>query len=163
MSTACASSAGCRRLLAALAGALRPDPGVRGWGLPTNSAVINVDNYFGSCGRIPDWNKTNLRLVRYDIENDCHPRDENGFYQVCKVGEIGEAMGFIVDHPEIGGGRFEGYTSSEATESKIRRNVFRQGDAYWSSGDLLREEPTVTTVSTASAIPIAGRAKTFRP
>ena len=112
-----------------------------GWGATeANAAVINVDNYFGSCGRVPDWNKTNLRLVRYDVENDCHPRDEHGFYQVCKVGEVGEAMGFIVDHPEIGGGRFEGYTSSEATESKIRRNVFRDGDAYWSSGDLLRED-----------------------
>ena len=49
-------------------------------------------------------------------------------------------MGFIVDHPDIGGGRFEGYTSSEATESKIRRNVLREGDAWWSSGDLLRED-----------------------
>ena len=112
-----------------------------GWGATeANAAIINVDNYFGSCGRVPDWNKTNLRLVRYDVENDCHPRDENGFYQVCKVGEIGEAMGFIVDHPQIGGGRFEGYTSAEATESKIRRNVLREGDAYWSSGDLLRED-----------------------
>jgi fatty-acyl-CoA synthase len=112
-----------------------------GWGATeANAALINVDNYFGSCGRVPDWNKTNLRLVRYDVENDCHPRDENGFYQVCKVGEIGEAMGFIVDHPDIGGGRFEGYTSSEATESKIRRNVLREGDAWWSSGDLMRED-----------------------
>ena len=112
-----------------------------GWGATeANAAIINVDNYLGSCGRIPDWNKTNVRLVRYDIENDCHPRDEHGFYQVCEVGEIGEVMGFIVDHPDIGGGRFEGYTSTEATESKIRRNVFREGDAYWSSGDLLRED-----------------------
>jgi fatty-acyl-CoA synthase len=110
-----------------------------GWGATeANAAIINVDNYLGSCGRVPDWNKTNVRLVRYDVENDCHPRDENGFYQVCEVGEVGEAMGFIVDHPDIGGGRFEGYTSAEATESKIRRNVFREGDAYWSSGDLLR-------------------------
>lgn len=112
-----------------------------GWGATeANAAIINVDNYFGSCGLVPDWSKTNVRLVRFDIENDCHPRDENGFYQVCEVGEAGEAMGFIVDHPEIGGGRFEGYTSAEATESKIRRNVFREGDAYWSSGDLLRQD-----------------------
>lgn len=112
-----------------------------GWGATeANTNLINVDNYIGSCGRIPDWNKTNLRLVRFDVENDCHPRDENGFYQLCEVGEVGEAMGFIVDHPDIGGGRFEGYTSTEATESKIRRNVFREGDAYWSSGDLLRED-----------------------
>lgn len=112
-----------------------------GWGATeANSALINVDNYPGSCGRVPDWARTNLRLIRFDVENDCHPRDANGFYQECQVGEVGEAMGFIVNHPEIGGGRFEGYTSAEATESKIRRNVLREGDAWWSSGDLLRQD-----------------------
>ena len=110
-----------------------------GWGATeANANLINVDNRVGSCGRVPDWSKTNLRLVRYDVESDSHPRDAQGFYQLCEVGEIGEAMGFIVDHPQIGGGRFEGYTSAQATESKIRRDVFQPGDAYWSSGDLLR-------------------------
>ena len=110
-----------------------------GWGATeANANLINVDNYVGSCGRVPDWSRTNLRLVRYDVESDSHPRDENGFYQLCQPGEMGEAMGFIVDHPLIGGGRFEGYTSEAASESKIRRNVFQTGDAYWSSGDLLR-------------------------
>ncbi|WP_110972592.1 long-chain-acyl-CoA synthetase [Pseudomonas huaxiensis] len=112
-----------------------------GWGATeANTALINVDNYVGSCGRVPDWERTNLRLIRFDVENDCHPRDENGFYQVCEVGELGEAMAFIVNHPEIGGGRFEGYTSADATESKIRRNVLHAGDAWWSSGDLLRQD-----------------------
>lgn len=110
-----------------------------GWGATeANANLINVDNYVGSCGRVPDWNRTNLRLVRYDVESDSHPRDEQGFYQLCKPGEVGEAMGFIVNHPLMGGGRFEGYTSEAASESKIRRNVFQEGDAYWSSGDLLR-------------------------
>ncbi|MNM10021.1 Long-chain-fatty-acid--CoA ligase FadD17 [compost metagenome] len=112
-----------------------------GWGATeANANLINVDNYPGACGRVPDWSRTNLRLVRYDIENACHPRDEQGFYQLCDVGEVGEAMGFIVDHPDIGGGRFEGYTCADASESKIRRNVLREGDAYWSSGDLLRQD-----------------------
>ncbi|MEG0965860.1 MAG: long-chain-acyl-CoA synthetase [Pseudomonas sp.] len=112
-----------------------------GWGsTESNANLINVDNYPGSCGRVPDWGRTNLRLVRYDVENDCHPRDEHGFYQLCEVGEVGEAMGFIIDHPDIGGGRFEGYTSAQASESKIRRNVLSDGDAYWSSGDLLRQD-----------------------
>ncbi|MNM36882.1 Long-chain-fatty-acid--CoA ligase FadD17 [compost metagenome] len=112
-----------------------------GWGATeANTNLINVDNYLGSCGRVPDWSRTNLRLVRYDVENDCHPRDENGFYQLCEVGEVGEAMGFIVDHPDIGGGRFEGYTCAAATESKIRRDVLQAGDAWWSSGDLLRQD-----------------------
>ena len=110
-----------------------------GWGATeANANLINVDNYVGACGRVPDWSRTNLRLVRYDVETDCHPRDEQGFYQRCQPGEVGEAMGYIVNHPDIGGGRFEGYTSPEATESKIRRDVFVAGDAYWSSGDLLR-------------------------
>jgi fatty-acyl-CoA synthase len=112
---------------------------LEGWGATeANTSLINLDNQPGSCGRVPFWDKTNMRLVRYDVESDSHPRDEQGFYRLCEVGEVGEGMALIVDHPQIGGGRFEGYTSAQATESKIRRNVFSQGDAYWSSGDLLR-------------------------
>lgn len=110
-----------------------------GWGsTESNTNTINVDNRVGSCGRVPFWEKTNLRLVRYDTENDCHPRDENGFLQLCEVGEVGEGIGMIIDIPDVVGGRFEGYTSAEATEKKILRNVFKPGDAWWSSGDLLR-------------------------
>ncbi|MEF9897779.1 MAG: long-chain-acyl-CoA synthetase [Pseudomonas sp.] len=110
-----------------------------GWGsTESNTNVVNVDNYVGACGRVPFWEKSNLRLVRYDVETDSYPRDQHGFHQLCEVGEVGEALGFIINHPNIGGGRFEGYTSAEATNSKIRRNVFVDGDAYWSSGDLLR-------------------------
>lgn len=110
-----------------------------GWGATeANTATINLDNYVGSCGRITDWNKTNLRLLRIDEETQTHVRDENGFYVHCEPGEVGEAVGFIVDSQATGAGRFEGYTSSEATESKILRDVFQKGDAWWSSGDLLR-------------------------
>jgi fatty-acyl-CoA synthase len=110
-----------------------------GWGsTESNTNTINVDNRVGSCGRVPFWEKTNLRLVRYDIETDSHPRDANGFLQLCEVGEVGEGIGMIIDIPDVVGGRFEGYTSAEATEKKILRNVFRAGDAWWSSGDLLR-------------------------
>jgi len=110
-----------------------------GWGATeANTATINLDNYVGSCGRITDWTKTNLRLLRIDEETQTHVRDENGFYVHCEPGEVGEAVGFIVDSQATGAGRFEGYTSSEATESKILRDVFQKGDAWWSSGDLLR-------------------------
>lgn len=110
-----------------------------GWGsTEANTSTINLENYIGSCGRIPNWEKTNLRLLRIDPETQMHVRDENGFYVHCQPGEIGEAVGFIVDSPEIGAGRFEGYTSAAATETKILRDVFQKGDAWWSSGDLLR-------------------------
>lgn len=110
-----------------------------GWGsTEANAATINLDNHVGSCGRVPFWDKTNLRLLKFDTQTQTHVRDEHGRYVHCQPGEVGEAVGFIVDHPEIGAGRFEGYTSAEATEKKILRNVFMDGDAWWSSGDLLR-------------------------
>jgi acyl-CoA synthetase (AMP-forming)/AMP-acid ligase II len=110
-----------------------------GWGsTEANTNLINVDNHIGSCGRVPDWNKTNFRLIRYDLENDVHLRDENGFCILCEPNEVGEGVGMIINHPEIGGGRFEGYTSRDATEQKILRDVFSEGDSWWRSGDLLR-------------------------
>lgn len=110
-----------------------------GWGsTESNTNTINVDNRIGSCGRIPFWEKTNLRLARYDTDLNDYVRDENGFLQHCQPGEVGEAIGMIIDMPDVVGGRFEGYTSPEATEKKILRNVFKEGDAWWSSGDLLR-------------------------
>jgi fatty-acyl-CoA synthase len=110
-----------------------------GWGATeSNTNTINLDNRVGSCGRVPFWEKTNLRLVRYDVDSDSHPRDANGFMMACQAGEVGEAIGMIYNIPDIVAGRFEGYTSAQATEQKIRRNVFCAGDAYWFSGDLLR-------------------------
>jgi fatty-acyl-CoA synthase len=110
-----------------------------GWGATeANTNIINVDNRAGSCGRVPYWEKTNLRIVRYDVENDEHPRDGEGRLILCQPGEAGEAIGKIHGYPDVVAGRFEGYTSPEATERKILRDVFEDGDAWWSSGDLLR-------------------------
>ena len=36
--------------------------------------------------------------------------------------------------------RFEGYTDAAATEAKILRNVFKPGDAWLRSGDLMRQD-----------------------
>lgn len=113
-----------------------------GWGATeANTNTINVDNKLGSCGRVPFWEKTNLRIVRYDVENETYPRDANGFYLPCDTDEVGEAIGMVVDLPDVVAGRFEGYTSAEATDKKILRNVFAPGDAWWASGDLLRCDP----------------------
>lgn len=105
-----------------------------------NVNSLNLDNVPGSCGRVPFWDKTNLRLIRYDLEHDEHLRDEQGRYILCKPGEVGEAVGFIVEHPDIGGGRFEGYTSASETEKKILRGVLGESDKWFRTGDLLRED-----------------------
>lgn len=110
-----------------------------GWGgTESNTNTINLDNRIGSCGRVPFWEKTNLRLVRYDQEKGDYIRDENGFLQLAGVNEPGEAIGMVIQYPGVVAGRFEGYTSEEASEKKLLRNVFQQGDVWWTSGDLLR-------------------------
>ncbi|RGE44927.1 long-chain-acyl-CoA synthetase [Comamonas testosteroni] len=110
-----------------------------GWGgTESNTNTINLDNRVGSCGRVPYWEKTNLRLVRYDQEKGDYIRDENGFLQLAAVNEPGEAIGMVINYPDVVAGRFEGYTNPEASEKKLIRNVFQQGDVWWTSGDLLR-------------------------
>ena len=51
-------------------------------------------------------------------------------------GEAGEAIGKIAG----GAARFEGYTDAAATEKKILRDVFKPGDAWVRSGDLMRQD-----------------------
>lgn len=114
---------------------------IEGWGATeSNCALINVDGKIGSCGRIPFKDKSNIRLARYDVENDAHFRDSNGFLVEAAPGETGEILGMILNIPGVGAGRFEGYTNAEATEKKILRNVFQEGDAWFRSGDLVRED-----------------------
>lgn len=136
-----------------------------GWGATeSNTNTINLDNRVGSCGRVPFWEKTNLRLVRYDVDSDSHPRDANGFMMACQAGEVGEAIGMIYNIPDIVAGRFE-------ATPRPRRPSRRSGATCSAlatptgSRAICCAATTMATAgsSTASAIPSAGRAKTSRP
>lgn len=105
-----------------------------------NTSVINLDGKIGSIGRIPFKALHNGRLIRYDFASSTNPRNANGFCIECAAGEIGEFIGRIPTNSRVGAGRFEGYTSREETEKKILRNVFKTGDAWFRSGDLLRRD-----------------------
>ncbi|EAQ85597.1 hypothetical protein CHGG_06850 [Chaetomium globosum CBS 148.51] len=77
-------------------------------------------------------------LVRVDNETELPWRDpKTGFCHRAKTGEAGE---FIVRLPADDiKKRFQGYYgNAEATNSKIMRDVFRKGDAWFRSGDVLR-------------------------
>lgn len=114
---------------------------LEGWSsTEANTSLINLDGRPGSCGRIPFKDRHNGRLVRFDVESETYPRDEEGFLIECLPGEVGEFIGAIPELPDSGAGRFEGYTSEEATERKILRNVFAPGDRWYRSGDLLRQD-----------------------
>src|SRR5690606_37857373 len=50
-----------------------------GWGATeSNCNMINVDNVKGACGRLPYKDRTNARLVRFDVEAEDYVRDANG-------------------------------------------------------------------------------------
>ena len=100
-----------------------------------NVALMNLDGKVGAIGRLPRVLRFAMgtALVRYDVARDEHERTQDGFCIPCRPGEVGEAIGRISAF-----GRFEGYTNPEATEKKILRDVFKKGDAYFRTGDLMR-------------------------
>lgn len=67
-------------------------------------------------------------------------RNEKGFCEVADVNEPGEMLMriFFPKKPETS---FQGYLgNAKETRSKVIRNVFREGDAWYRCGDLLRED-----------------------
>jgi fatty-acyl-CoA synthase len=100
----------------------------------SNVAMVNLQGRIGSVGRPPPGLKS--ALVRFDIERGEVVRGPDGRCQPCDPGEPGELLGRITEGRSAAG-RFEGYTSREATEKKILRDVFEDNDAWFRTGDLL--------------------------
>jgi fatty-acyl-CoA synthase len=105
-----------------------------------NTLLVNLEGRAGAVGRIPFRRLGHARLIRYDAERDRHPRDQRNFCIECRPGEVGELIARIPKSERHGLGRFEGYTSEDATDKRIVRNVFRVGDLWVRSGDLLRRD-----------------------
>jgi len=105
-------------------------------------SLFNVEGKCGSIGRVPPYlaHRFSPTLVQFDLEREEPVRDEHGFCIRCAPNEIGEAISPVVDSPSNVGSRFEGYTSQEASEKRILRNVFKPGDAWVRTGDLMRKD-----------------------
>lgn len=106
-----------------------------------NVFLTNLTGKKGAIGRKPKYldKKINISLVKFDIETEQPVRDENGLCIFCGPGEIGEAVGFL--DPADPRGQFDGYANdAEATNKKILRNVKKMGDAYFRTGDLMRQD-----------------------
>jgi fatty-acyl-CoA synthase len=105
-------------------------------------SLFNVEGKCGAIGRVPAYlaHRFAPALVRFDVEKEEPVRNEHGFCIRCGPNEVGEALGKIPDDPSNVGSRFEGYTSQEASEKRILRNVFEPGDAWVRTGDLMRKD-----------------------
>jgi fatty-acyl-CoA synthase len=103
-----------------------------------NVSLFNVEGKPGAIGRIPAFlaHRSPTALVTLDAAGE-PLRDAHGRCVRCTPGEAGEAIGRI---REEGTGRFEGYTSAAASEQKILRDVFHPGDAWFRTGDLMRQD-----------------------
>jgi len=105
-----------------------------------NVSLMNIDGPIGAVGRVPSYlkSKFNCDIIKYDIEQGENLRDSNGLCIRTENNEVGELIGEIrQSDPRF---RFEGYETSEATQKKILRNVFKQGDAWFRTGDLLKRD-----------------------
>ena len=107
-----------------------------------NAILFNVDDTPGSVGRVPKWANTffPMAVVRYDIENGAPVRDKDGFCEVCDPDEVGELVSRILVSKVKPGQRFDGYSDSAATETKVLRDAFESGDTWFRSGDLMRRD-----------------------
>lgn len=107
-----------------------------------NVSFFNAEGKVGAVGRVPSYlaHRFPAALVRFDIDKGEPVRDEHGFCIRCAPNEVGEAIGKLLDDRSNIGGRFDGYTSEEASEKKILRSVFKPGDAWFRTGDLMRKD-----------------------
>ncbi|HEY4670723.1 MAG TPA: long-chain-acyl-CoA synthetase [Gemmatimonadaceae bacterium] len=106
-----------------------------------NFSLYNCEGKPGAIGRIPPFlvHRFPVALVRCNAHTGEPIRNEDGLCDRCGVDEIGEALGRIA-HDGSAEGRFDGYTDPAASERKILRDVFKKGDAWFRSGDLMRRD-----------------------
>jgi fatty-acyl-CoA synthase len=107
-----------------------------------NVALFNLDSHPGAVGRVPAWAKKSFpfKIVAYDVEQNIDKRNADGRCIECAVDEAGEAIGEILNDPAKPASRFDGYADAAATKAKILRDVFREGDSWFRTGDLLRRD-----------------------
>ena len=107
-----------------------------------NVSLFNFDGKEGAVGRLPWWlaRRFPIKVVRFDPESQQPIRDNRGFCIECQVDEPGEVIGKIIKHASKPGQRFEGYASEVETDRKILHDVFKKGDLWFRTGDLMRKD-----------------------
>ena len=100
-----------------------------------NVGFYNVLNFDCTCGTTGAL----FAIVEYDIENDRPVIDENGRMKRVGIGETG----LMITKSQEGMSKFIGYTDKKETEAKLFHNVLKEGDAWFNTGDLVRDQGCV--------------------
>ena len=104
-----------------------------------NVSMLNYDGTVGAVGRVPDYLEWLLpsRVVRFDVEKEMPVRGADGLCIECAPDEAGEALGGMSTRA---GREFEGYTNKADSDKKMLRDVFKKGDVWFRTGDLMRRD-----------------------
>ncbi|XP_037012422.2 long-chain fatty acid transport protein 2 [Artibeus jamaicensis] len=100
-----------------------------------NVSFINYTGKIGAVGRVNYLQRKVMyfELIKYDVEKDEPVRDENGYCIKVPKGEVGLLICRISQFTP-----FSGYAGAKSqTEKKKLRDVFKKGDMYFNTGDLL--------------------------
>lgn len=130
------------RLRVAVGNGLRPDIWERfqeRFGVPVirefygstegNAPAVNFSGRPGMIGRLSPGQV----IVRCDPATGELVRVGDGFCQRAEPGEVGLMLGKISKLMS-----FEGYADKQATDAKMLRDVFKKGDCYFNTGDLIQ-------------------------
>ena len=93
-----------------------------------NTAFINIFNIPKTTGISP----LPLASRRYDAETGEPVRDENG-----RVRKVPGRPARPAAEPVNRLSPFDGYTDKEASEKKLVRNAFKEGDVWFNTGDVM--------------------------
>ncbi|MBY8985310.1 MAG: long-chain-acyl-CoA synthetase [Candidatus Lokiarchaeota archaeon] len=96
-----------------------------------NGAFANLLNFDCTCG----YSTGGFAIIRYNHEEDKPIRNENGFFEKVGTGEVG-----LLLFESTEDAKFRGYTDENATEAKLLRNVLKEGDLWFNTGDLMLDQ-----------------------
>ncbi len=96
-----------------------------------NTAFVNILNMPKTAGVCP----TPVAFVEYDSETGEPLRDDKGRVRKVPSGEPGLLLSKVSNFQP-----FDGYTDRQASEKKLVRNAFRDGDVWFNTGDLMRSQ-----------------------
>ncbi len=107
-----------------------------------NVSLYNCEGQPGAIGRVPAFlaHRFPVAIIECDPDTGEVWRGADNRCIRCATDAVGEAIGLIAAGSQRGTARFEGYTDAAATERKILRHVFTEGDAWFRTGDLMRRD-----------------------
>ncbi|MFZ2178657.1 MAG: long-chain-acyl-CoA synthetase [Rhodococcus sp. (in: high G+C Gram-positive bacteria)] len=90
--------------------------------------ALNVDRTAGICP-LPH------AVVEYDEDSGEPRRYSDGRLRKVTIGQVGLLLSKVTDRSP-----FDGYTDEEATDKKLVRDAFADGDCWFDTGDLVRRQ-----------------------